>query len=59
MFSRILIKLIDQAIVPAIFLLTAKIVATVGISRYLGIVFTVGPTGFVFENTEEYVRVSS
>ena len=59
MFSRILIKLIDQAIVPAIFLLTVKIVATVGISRYLGIVFTVGPTGFVFENTEEYVRVSS
>ena len=59
MFSRILIKLIDQAIVPAIFLLTVKIVATVGISRYLGIVFTVGPTGFVFDSTADYVRISS
>jgi len=59
MFSRILIKLIDQAIVPAIFLLTVKIVATVGISRYLGIDFTVGQTGFVFESTDDYLKISS
>jgi len=59
MFSKILIKLIDEAIVPAILLLTGRLVSVVLISRHLGIPFTVSNSGFVFNSPEDYVKINS
>ena len=59
MISKILIKLIDKAIVPAILLLTVRLVSVVLISRQLGIPFTVSNSGFVFSSPEDYVKVNS
>jgi hypothetical protein len=59
MFSKILIKLIDQAIVPAILLLSIRIISVVLISRYLGIETTLYEGGFGFTNPEDYILVNS
>lgn len=59
MISKILTKLIDKAIVPAILLLTTRVVSVILISRYLGFDFTVGLSGIVFTNSIEYVFVNS
>jgi len=59
MISKILIKLIDEAIVPAILLLTVRLVSVVLISRQLGIPFTVSNSGFVFSSPEDYVEINS
>lgn len=59
MFSKILIKLIDEAIVPAILLLTVRLVSVILISRQLGIPFSVGESGFVFGSPTDYVRINS
>ena len=59
MFSKILIKLIDQAIVPAILLLTVRLVSIVLISYYLEIPFSTGNGGIVFENSADFVLANS
>jgi len=59
MISKILTKLIDKAIIPAVLLLTARVVSVILISRYLGFDFTVGFSGIIFTNTIEYVFVNS
>jgi len=59
MFSKILVKLIDEAIVPAITLLSARLLSVVAIGKYLGIPFTFGSTGFIFQNAEDFVLVNS
>lgn len=59
MFSKILIKLIDQAIVPAVFLLAVKIISTILVGKYLNIDYTFGPTGFVYGSVQDYVLVNS
>lgn len=59
MFSRILVKLIDQAIVPAILLLSARVVSVVFISKYLGVDFTINASGFAFTSLDEYIKINS
>ena len=59
MFSRILIKLIDQSIVPAIMLVTARIISLVLVARYFGIEYTVGSQGIVYSDAGGYVLVNS
>ena len=59
MFSRILIKLIDEAIVPAILLLAVRIGSVVLISQYLGIPFAVSNSGFVFNTPSDYLKINS
>jgi hypothetical protein len=59
MFSKILIKLIDQAIVPAILLLTVRVVSVVWISHYLGAELTIQQTGLTFTDPHAYKIVNS
>jgi hypothetical protein len=59
MISKVLTKLIDKAIVPAILLLSSRIVATVVVARYLNITFQVERTGFVFDSAASYEKVNS
>ncbi len=59
MFSRILIKLIDQAIVPAILLLVTRIVTMIVFSHFMNVTYQVTSSGFLFDNHAEYLRVNS
>ena len=59
MFSKILVRLIDQAIVPAILLLTVRIVSVIFISNYYDIEFTLSMSGFSFNNSDNYLLVNS
>lgn len=59
MFSKILIKLIDEAIVPAIFLITVRVVSLVFISRSLDIPIILGPSGFTYATQADYMLVNS
>lgn len=59
MFSKLLIKLIDQAIVPAIMLLSARLISIIVVSGHLGIPFELSGTGFTFSNPNDYVTVNS
>lgn len=59
MLSKLLIKLIDKAIVPALLLLTSRVVSIILVAKYLGINFTIGRAGFVFQSSYDYVKVNS
>lgn len=59
MFSKILVKLIDEAIVPAISLLSVRVLSVVALGRYLDIPFAFSSTGFVYQNAEDFVLVNS
>ena len=59
MFSKILIKLIDEAIVPALYLVTVRIVSLVFISRSLDIQINLGPSGFMYASQGDYMQVNS
>lgn len=59
MFSKILVKLIDQSIIPAVLLLTARILSVVFVSKYLNIPFQVGASGFEYSSQQDYVLVNS
>lgn len=59
MLSKVLVKLIDRAIVPAILLLATRVVSIVLISRYLGFPVKISKSGFVFESYANFVKVNS
>ncbi len=59
MFSKLLIKLIDEAIVPAIFLITVRIVSLVFISRFFDISISFGNSGFMYDSQSDYMLVNS
>ncbi len=59
MFSKILIKLIDQAIVPALLLVAVRMISVVLISNQLGIPYVVGPAGLTFNNPQHYLTINS
>ncbi len=59
MFSRILIKLVDQAIFPAILLLAARVVSIILISKSFGLAYEVSGSGVVFKQVGDYVLVNS
>src|SRR5690606_16638038 len=53
------IKLVDQAILPAILLLAVRVSSVVVAARVLNIGFTVNEAGFIFENSMDYILVNS
>lgn len=59
MFSRILIKLIDEAIFPAILLLATRLISMFLVSKYLGVTFEMKGNGLLFVNVADYVKVNS
>lgn len=59
MFSKILIKLIDEAVTPALILVAVRLISIFFVSNYFNIEFTIGPTGFLFRNAEQYRFVNS
>lgn len=59
MFSKILVKLIDQSVVPAILLLSVKIISVILISDHLGIEYRIGSSGFEFASQSDYVKINS
>lgn len=59
MFSKILIKLIDQAVVPAILLLVTRVVSMLFFANLFNVSYRVDATGFVFENQSDYIMVNT
>lgn len=59
MFSKLLVKLIDEAIVPAIFLITVRIVSLVLISKLFNIPIAFGSSGFMYDSQADYILVNS
>jgi hypothetical protein len=59
MFSKILIKLIDESIVPAILLLATRLISVVLVARANSIPFEIGAGGLMFKSAEDYVLVNS
>ncbi|MDO8260533.1 MAG: hypothetical protein Q7T50_03505, partial [Candidatus Magasanikbacteria bacterium] len=59
MFSKILIKLIDQSIVPAVLLIATRVISIILITNYFGIKFDLGVGGFAYNTTKDYVLVNS
>ena len=59
MISRTLIRLIDQAIVPAILLLCTRLASVIVISYILGANFIFSARGFIFHNPDNYIKVNS
>jgi hypothetical protein len=59
MLSKLLVKLIDRAIVPAVLLLATRVVSVVLISRYFGLPVKISRSGFVFESYIDFLKVNS
>ena len=59
MISRTLVKLIDQAIVPAILLLCTRLSSIILVSYYFKIGFSFDSTGFVFASGRDYLLINS
>ncbi len=59
MLSKVLTKLIDKAIVPAVLLLSSRIISIILVSKYLGINFRISKLGFIFESALDYTTVNS
>ena len=59
MFSKILVKLIDESIVPAVLLLATRIISVVLISDYFNVNYSISGSGFSFVNTEDYIIVNT
>ncbi len=59
MFSKLLIKLIDQAIIPAVVLLSARIISMSLLAMYFEVPFEITKRGFIFEGKEQYMQINS
>ncbi len=59
MFSRILVKLIDEAIVPAIALLVVRLLSALLVAKYFGLPFSVGSTGFIYQSQQDFLIINS
>ncbi|MBF0253459.1 MAG: hypothetical protein HQL29_06565 [Candidatus Omnitrophica bacterium] len=59
MFSKLLIKLIDQAIIPALVLFSTRIISMIALSMYFEIPFTLTDKGFVFDGAQQYILINS
>ena len=59
MISRTLVRLIDQAIVPAILLLCTRFTSVVMLSYVFGITFNLSANGFTFTNNQDYLLINS
>lgn len=59
MFSKILLKLIDQAIIPALLLVVTRIISIILISNYFNISFIINYNGLIFSNSRNFVFINS
>jgi len=59
MISRTLVRLIDQAIVPAIMLLCVRFISVVLLTYFFSIKFSVSAVGFTFHNAQDYIFINS
>jgi hypothetical protein len=59
MFSKILLKLVDESIVPAVFLLVTRLVSVVLVAKYFSIPFEIGASGFIFHTAQEYIIINT
>ncbi|EKD94678.1 MAG: hypothetical protein ACD_25C00265G0003 [uncultured bacterium] len=59
MFSKLLIKLIDQAIIPAVVLVSTRIVSMALLAMYFEVPFELTNKGFIFEGKEQYIQINS
>lgn len=59
MFSKILVKLIDQAIVPAILLIAARVGSVFVVAKYFGLDFELTGGGLVFNKPQDFVVINS
>ncbi len=59
MFSKILVKLIDQSVLPAILLLSVRLISVTLLANHFGIMFEVGFSGFVFDSQTDYILINS
>ncbi|MFC1622104.1 hypothetical protein ACFL13_01830 [Patescibacteria group bacterium] len=59
MASKTLLKLIDQAILPAVILLCTRIVTIILLSYFFKISISISTSGFIFENPGDYILVNS
>jgi len=59
MFSKILLKLIDQAIIPAIVIFFTRVVSILFLSEQYKLNYTISQSGINFINSSEYIFVNS
>ncbi len=59
MFSRLLTKLIDQAIVPALLLVVSRITSVILISQNLGVQYSITSNGLVFTDNQSYELINT
>jgi hypothetical protein len=59
MLSKILVKLIDKAIVPTVLLLSARIISIVLVAKYMGINIKISSEGLITQNSAEYIKLNS
>lgn len=59
MFSRILIKLIDEAIIPAITLIAVRFLSIIFLARTNDISFGFSSAGFTYQSKEDFLFVNS
>lgn len=57
--SKILARLIDKAIVPAVLLVASRIISIILVSKYFGIDFKITNRGFIVPNSYDYIKVNS
>jgi|GEM_PF-506383 len=59
MASKTLLQLVDRAIMPALLLLTAKVVGTVVANYYFGLAWDLTPTGLTYFSQDDYLKANS
>ena len=59
MLSKILVKLIDKAIIPTILLLSARVISIVLVAKYMDINIKINSEGLITQNSAEYVKLNS
>jgi len=59
MFSKILLKLIDQAIIPAVLVVGTRLASIALFSNYFDIDYTINKQGITFSNISNYVIINS
>lgn len=59
MVSKTLVKLIDEAIIPAVALVCAKILGTILVSLYFNLNATLTKTGITFSSPDDYIKANS
>ena len=59
MFSRILAKLVDEAILPAVVLVVVRVLSVLFFGNYFGFDVTLSRAGFIYGNSESFLVVNS